>query len=82
MTKATDDLHEMMLEVYGAPPVGGAHWLKSQITEAHATLGAMGVPDRKRVLDFSSDMRGVEKDVSLGVPERIEWLREHWQPKR
>lgn len=62
--------------------MAGEFWLQSQITEAHTMLTAMGVPDRKRIVDHSTNMRGTEKDVSLGVPERIEWLREHWQPKR
>ena len=57
------------------------HWLKSQLTEAHKLLDAMGVPDRERRNDWQG-MKQVEKDFSLGIPERIAWLREHWQPKQ
>lgn len=56
------------------------HWLKQQINEAHKVLDAMGVPDREARPDAMS-VSG--KNVfSLGVPERLRWLREHWAPKR
>jgi len=57
----------------------GQRWLKSQITEAHKLLTEMGVPDRERKRDPQPPY--ADKDFSLGVPERITWLRTHWQPK-
>ena len=58
------------------------HWLKEQLNEAHKILDAMGVPDRVRKVDHSQPPYDQEKDFSLGVPDRISWLREHWQPKQ
>lgn len=54
-------------------------WLKRQINEAHVLLDAMGVPDRER----RTDPRTMEKDkeFSLGLSERLQWLRANWQPK-
>lgn len=57
------------------------HYLKSEIAEAHKVLDAMGVPDRKRKMDYTGGMAATEKEMSLGLPERINWLRAHWQPK-
>lgn len=53
------------------------HWLKSEIAEAHKVLDAMGVPDRKPKRDAQPPYE--IKDMSLGLPERINWLRAHWR---
>lgn len=56
------------------------HWLKAQLNEAHKLLDDLGVPDR----ETRPDARAVsgENTFSLGVPERIRWLRANWAPKR
>jgi hypothetical protein len=55
------------------------YWLKEQLNEAHKLLDAMGVPDR----EFKTDPRTGEKNkqFSLGVPDRIKWLRANWKKK-
>ena len=55
------------------------HWLKSQLSEAHTVLDAMGVPKSVRKPDPQAPYQ--DKDFSLGIAERINWLRQHWQPK-
>jgi hypothetical protein len=54
------------------------HWLKEQLNEAHKLLDAMGVPDRELRTDPRSGKGN--KPFSLGVPERIKWLRNNWKP--
>ena len=56
------------------------YWLKMQVEDDHKRLDAMGAPDRERRVDRSQPPYDQEKDFSLGVPERINWLRDHWQP--
>jgi len=57
-------------------------WAKQQLIEAHKLLTELGVPDRETRNDVNRGTGKVEpKDFSLGVPERIMWLRRHWQPK-
>jgi len=56
------------------------HWLKEQLNEAHKILDEMGVPDRETRPDYNrGKMRVEDKELSLGVPERIHWLRMHWR---
>lgn len=58
------------------------HWAKSQLNEAHKILDEMGVPDREVRPDYNRGKELVEdKEFSLGVPERIRWLRSHWTKK-
>lgn len=57
------------------------HWLKAQLNESHKLLDAMGVPDRETRQDYNTGTMKMEpKEFSLGVPERISWLRQHWSP--
>ncbi len=56
------------------------HWLKEQLNEAHKLLDGMGVPDRETRPDWKHPSG--ENVSSLGVPERIKWLRANWQPKK
>lgn len=56
------------------------YWLKEQLNEAHRALDAMGVPDRETRPDAKA--ASGENVFSLGVPERIRWLRANWAPKR
>lgn len=58
------------------------HWAKAQLVEAHKLLTEMGVPDRE-VRPAWNAGKGAMRDMefSLGVPERIRWLRKHWQEK-
>ena len=56
------------------------YWLKTQVNEAHKALDAMGVPDRETRRDAKA-LTG-ENVFSLSVPERIQWLRANWAPKR
>jgi hypothetical protein len=59
----------------------GEHWAKTQLIEAHKLLSAMGVPGREVRPDYNRGKAQLEdKEFSLGVPERIKWLREKWQP--
>lgn len=58
------------------------HWAKAQLIEAHKLLTSMGVPDRELRPDYNRGKQQMEdKEFSLGVPERIQWLRAHWQKK-
>lgn len=58
------------------------HWAKEQLVEAHKLLTDMGVPDRETRPDYRRGWQEVEaKEFSLGVPERIQWLRDNWQRK-
>lgn len=52
-------------------------WLKGQLNEAHKVLDLMGVPDREDRID---PRNGQKKPFSLGVPERLKWLRRNWKP--
>lgn len=56
------------------------HWLKQQLIEAHKVLDGMGVPDRETRPD-SKALSG-ENVFSLGVPDRLRWIRHHWAPKK
>jgi hypothetical protein len=58
------------------------HWAKTQLVEAHKLLTEMGVPDRETRPDYNHGKRQTEdKEFSLGVPERLQWLRQNWKPK-
>lgn len=58
------------------------HWLKTQLNEAHKLLDDMGVPDRTVRPDYNRGKGQMEdKEFSLGVPERIQWLRDNWTRK-
>lgn len=58
------------------------HWAKQQLVEAHQLLTSMGVPDRETRPDYNlGTMKPEDKEFSLSVPERIQWLRANWQPK-
>lgn len=55
---------------------GSEFWATSQLNEAHKLLDDMGVPDRTVRPDYNRGKGQVEdKEFSLGVPERIQWLR-------
>lgn len=57
-------------------------WAKRQLIEAHQALTAMGVPYRETRRDYNRGTTKTEdKEFSLGVPERIQWLRQHWALK-
>jgi hypothetical protein len=55
------------------------HWLKSQLNEAHKLLDDMGVPDREHKTDPRTGEEN--KPFSLGVPDRIRWLKKNWQAR-
>ena len=55
------------------------HWLKEQLNEAHKLLDDMGAPKSEIRKDWRHP-KG-ENEFSLGVPERIQWLKRNWAPK-
>jgi hypothetical protein len=52
--------------------------IKQELNDAHQALDRLGAPTSKIKRDARS---GEDKEMTIGLGERLRWVEENWQPK-